>query len=143
PFHTILPMIEAMGNASADRAEGRLSNMSQTHVRQEIRERVAHLTLARPEHHNALSVEMAEELAETAARVADEPGVGAVLISGEGASFCVGGDVKSFSRQGDRVSAYLRPTATALHLAVSRLARLDVPLVAAVQGAAAGAGMSL
>jgi 2-(1,2-epoxy-1,2-dihydrophenyl)acetyl-CoA isomerase len=117
--------------------------MSQTHVRLEIRERVAHLTLARPEHGNALTVEMAKELAEAAARVADAPGVGAVLLSGEGPSFCVGGDVKSFSRQGDRLSEYLRPTATALHVAVSRLARLDLPLVAAVQGAAAGAGMSL
>ena len=93
--------------------------MSETHVRLEIRERVAHLTLARPEHHNALSVEMAEELAATAASIADEPGVGAVLLSGEGSSFCVGGDVKSFSRQGDRVSAYLRPTATALHPVVA------------------------
>jgi 2-(1,2-epoxy-1,2-dihydrophenyl)acetyl-CoA isomerase len=123
--------------------KGDLSGMSNTHVRLEIRERVAHLTLARPEQGNALTVEMAEELADAAARVADEPGVGAILLSGAGTSFCVGGDVKSFARQGDRLSEYLRPTATALHLAVSRLARLDLPLVAAVQGAAAGAGMSL
>ena len=96
--------------------------MSETHVRLEIRERVAHLTLARSEHGNALTAEMAGELAEAAADVSDAPGVGAVLLSGEGPTFCVGGDVKSFSRQGDRVSEYLRPTATALHLAVSRLA---------------------
>ncbi|HSD10041.1 MAG TPA: enoyl-CoA hydratase-related protein [Candidatus Binatia bacterium] len=117
--------------------------MSHTHIRLQFRERVAHLTLARPEHGNALTVEMAEELAQAASRIADASGAGAVLLSGAGTSFCVGGDVKSFSRQGDRLCEYLRPTATALHLAVSRLVRLDLPVVAAVQGAAAGAGMSL
>jgi 2-(1,2-epoxy-1,2-dihydrophenyl)acetyl-CoA isomerase len=117
--------------------------MSETFVRLEIRERVAHLTLDRPDRGNAIHLEMAQELADTAARLADDPGVGAVLLRGTGQHFCFGGDVKTFATFGDRLPQYLRPVATALHLAVSRLARSDVPLVAAVQGAAAGAGMSL
>jgi 2-(1,2-epoxy-1,2-dihydrophenyl)acetyl-CoA isomerase len=120
-----------------------LSAMSETFVRLEIRERVAHFTLDRPDRGNAINLEMAQELADTAARLADDPGVGAVLLRGLGPNFCVGGDVKTFATFGDRLPQYLRPVATALHLAVSRLARSDVPLVAAVQGAAAGAGMSL
>src|SRR4026207_1162668 len=120
-----------------------LSAMSETFVRLEIRERVAHFTLDRPDRGNAITLEMAQELADTAARLADDPGVGAVLLRGLGPNFCVGGDVKTFATFGDRLPQYLRPVATALHLAVSRLARSDVPLVAAVQGAAAGAGMSL
>jgi 2-(1,2-epoxy-1,2-dihydrophenyl)acetyl-CoA isomerase len=117
--------------------------MSETFVRLEIRERVAHLTLDRPDRGNAIHLEMAQELADAAARLADEPGVGAVLLRGAGEHFCFGGDVKTFAICGDRLPQYLRPVATGLHLAVSRLARSDVPLVAAVQGAAAGAGMSL
>jgi len=117
--------------------------MSETFVRLEIRERVAHFTLDRPDRGNAINLEMAQELADTAARLGDDPGVGAVLLRGLGPNFCVGGDVKTFATFGDRLPQYLRPVATALHLAVSRLARSDVPLVAAVQGAAAGAGMSL
>jgi 2-(1,2-epoxy-1,2-dihydrophenyl)acetyl-CoA isomerase len=117
--------------------------MSETGIRLEVRERVAHLTLVRPEHGNALTAEMAEELADTASRLADASGAGAILLSGTGTNFCVGGDVKSFNGQGDRLCGYLQQTATALHLAVSRLVRLDLPVVAAVQGAAAGAGMSL
>src|SRR5439155_2768728 len=57
--------------------------------------------------------------------------------------FCVGGDVKKFASRSDGLPDYLRTMATTLHLAVGRLARLDLPVVAAVQGAAAGAGMSL
>jgi 2-(1,2-epoxy-1,2-dihydrophenyl)acetyl-CoA isomerase len=117
--------------------------MSETFVRLEIRERVAHLTLDRPDRGNAIHLEMAQELADKAARLADAPAVGVVLLRGTGQHFCFGGDVKTFATFGDRLPQYLRPVATALHLAVSRLARSDVPLVAAVQGAAAGAGMSL
>jgi 2-(1,2-epoxy-1,2-dihydrophenyl)acetyl-CoA isomerase len=117
--------------------------MSETFVRLEIRERVAHLTLDRPDRGNAIHLEMAQQLADTAARLADAVGVGAVLLRGTGQHFCFGGDVKTFATFGDRLPPYLRAVATALHLGVSRLARSDVPLVAAVQGAAAGAGMSL
>ena len=117
--------------------------MSETFVRLEVRDRVAHLTLDRPDRGNGINLEMAQALADAAARLADDPGVGVVLLRGTGTNFCVGGDVKTFATFGERLPAYLRPVATGLHLAVSRLARSDVPLVASVQGAAAGAGMSL
>ena len=67
----------------------------------------------------------------------------AVLISGNGRVFCSGGDLKEFSAQGKRLPHYLRETTAYLHVAVSRLARLDVPVVAAVHGSAAGGGLSL
>src|SRR4029079_13296740 len=77
-----------------------LSAMSETFVRLEIRERVAHFTLDRPDRGNAINLEMAQELADTAARLADDPGVGAVLLRGLGPNFCVGGDVKTFATFG-------------------------------------------
>jgi 2-(1,2-epoxy-1,2-dihydrophenyl)acetyl-CoA isomerase len=117
--------------------------MSYTRLLFEIRDRVAHLTLNRPEQGNALDFELTRELAAAVARLIDDPEVGAVLLRGAGGNFCVGGDIKAFAARLDSLPSYIRPMATELHLAVARLARLDLPVVAAVQGAAAGAGMSL
>ena len=112
-------------------------------LRFELRDRVAHLTLHRPEQQNAMNLEMTRELSALVASWIDDPGIGAVLIRGAGNNFCVGGDIKAFGSRVDALPPYVRPMATELHLAVARLARLDVPVIAAVQGAAAGAGFSL
>jgi 2-(1,2-epoxy-1,2-dihydrophenyl)acetyl-CoA isomerase len=112
-------------------------------IRFELRDGVAHLTLNRPEQQNAMNLEMTRELSALVASWIDDPAIRAVLIRGAGANFCVGGDVKAFGARVDALPPYVRPMATELHLAVARLARLDVPVVAAVQGAAAGAGFSL
>src|SRR5882724_6867374 len=117
--------------------------MSHEFLRFELRDRLAHLTLHRPEQQNAMNLEMTQELVSVVNGMIDDDRVGAVLIRGAGANFCVGGDVKKFASQTEGLQDYLRSMATQLHLAVVRLARLDVPVVAAVQGAAAGAGMSL
>src|SRR4029079_5930497 len=110
----------------------------------ELRGRVAHLTLNRPEQGSAMNSEMTHELSALVASWIDDPsGIGAVLIRGAGANFCVGGDIKAFGARGANLPPYVRPMATELHLAVARLARLDVPVIAAVQGAPAGAGFSL
>ncbi|MBS3695681.1 enoyl-CoA hydratase/isomerase family protein [Rhodococcus qingshengii] len=68
--------------------------------------------------------------------------VGAVLLTGTGANFCAGGNVLDFAAADDR-GAYLHEKATALHAFVDALTTSPVPVVAAVQGWAAGAGMSL
>jgi 2-(1,2-epoxy-1,2-dihydrophenyl)acetyl-CoA isomerase len=117
--------------------------MTFTYLRFETREGVARVTFNRPERGNALNLEMIREVSDVVTRIGDEGGARAVLLAGAGENFCVGGDVKAFAEQGPEVAAYLRSAATEFHLAVSRLARLDVPVVAAVQGAAAGGGMSL
>jgi 2-(1,2-epoxy-1,2-dihydrophenyl)acetyl-CoA isomerase len=57
--------------------------------------------------------------------------------------FCVGGDLKSFTEQGEQLPHHLKELTTYLHAAVSRMARMDPQVVAAVHGAAAGAGLSL
>ncbi len=112
-------------------------------LRFELRERVAHLTLNRPEQGNAMNLEMTQELAALVTSWVDDTGIGAVLIRGAGPNFCVGGDIKAFNARVENLPPYVRPMATELHLAVARLARLDVPVIAAVQGAAAGAGFSI
>lgn len=109
----------------------------------DIRDGVAHVTLKRPEAGNALNLELAQELLRAVLRCDEDPEVRAVLISGAGDMFCVGGDLKSFSEQEEHLSYHLKEVTTYLHAAVSRMARMDPPVIAAVHGAAAGAGMSL
>jgi 2-(1,2-epoxy-1,2-dihydrophenyl)acetyl-CoA isomerase len=66
-----------------------------------------------------------------------------VLISGAGKIFSGGGDLKAFKAQGDQLPYYVKEITTYLHAAMSRLTRMDAPVVAAVHGAVAGAGMSI
>ena len=104
---------------------------------------VAHLTLNRPDAANAIDLALAEALADAAAELTQTDGVRAVLLTGAGARFCGGGDVRSFAAAGDALDAALAAILAPLHAAVVNLARLDAPVVAAVQGSAAGAGLSL
>ncbi|HLS76044.1 MAG TPA: enoyl-CoA hydratase-related protein [Nocardia sp.] len=71
-----------------------------------------------------------------------DPAVGAVLLTGTGANFCAGGDVRGFAAAAER-GAHIRDLATRLHDFVRALDAAPVPVVAGVQGWAAGAGMSL
>ncbi|MCZ7525355.1 MAG: enoyl-CoA hydratase-related protein [Acidimicrobiia bacterium] len=104
---------------------------------------LARVTLSRPEAANAIDLAMARELEEAALRLDGDPSVRAVLLTGEGRMFCGGGDVKAFAAAGDDLPALLREITTHLHAGVSRLVRLDAPVVAAVHGSAAGAGLGL
>src|SRR5690349_2944316 len=106
------------------------------------RDSVAHIKLNRPQAGNALDVEMATELASIALECESNRSVRAVLLSGAGKSFCAGGDVKVFAAQ-QQLPRYLREITSYLHLAISRFARLDAPVIAAVHGSAAGGGFSL
>lgn len=108
----------------------------------EVRDGVAHVTLNRPQAGNSLDVEMAQQFAAIALQCERQKNVRAVLLRGAGNNFCHGGDVKVFAVQND-LPSYLRQLTSYLHLAISRLARLDAPVIAAVQGAAAGGGFSL
>src|SRR5437763_7066599 len=108
----------------------------------ELKDHVARITLNRPETGNALDGEMGHELMQVAIRSSEDRAVRVVLLTGAGRMFCVGGDLKSFAAQGERLSAHLKELAGMLHLAISRFVRMDAPLVVAVNGAAGGGGMS-
>src|SRR2546429_8840363 len=108
----------------------------------ELQDHVARITLNRPDAGNALDGEMGRELMHAAIRSSEDRAVRAVLLSGAGRMFCVGGDLKSFAAQGERLSAHLKELAGMLHMAISRFVRMDAPWVVAVNGAAGGGGMS-
>jgi 2-(1,2-epoxy-1,2-dihydrophenyl)acetyl-CoA isomerase len=91
---------------------------------------------------NGASLDFAALREVTAALRALDPEVGAVLLVGEGPNFCTGGDVKAFATADD-VGPTVRSLAGVLHDMVRALAEAPVPVVAAVHGWAAGAGMSV
>lgn len=104
---------------------------------------VATITLNRPDAANAINLELARELLTAVIRCDEDPAIRALLLDASGKLFCGGGDVPSFAAAGDGVGALVKEIAAYLHSAIVRLQRMDKPLVTAVQGAAAGAGLSL
>jgi 2-(1,2-epoxy-1,2-dihydrophenyl)acetyl-CoA isomerase len=104
---------------------------------------VARLTLNRPRAGNALDMEMAAQLMRAAIACDEDQSVRCVLLTGAGRLFCAGGDVGAFAAAGDGVGAMLKEITAYLHMAMSRLMRMDKPLVTAVNGPAAGAGFSM
>jgi 2-(1,2-epoxy-1,2-dihydrophenyl)acetyl-CoA isomerase len=109
----------------------------------DIRDNVAHITLNRPEAANSINEEMGKDLMHAALRCDEDPEIRAVLISGAGKIFSGGGDLKAFLSKGDQLPYHVKEITTYLHAAMSRFTRMDAPVVAAVHGAVAGAGMSV
>jgi 2-(1,2-epoxy-1,2-dihydrophenyl)acetyl-CoA isomerase len=104
---------------------------------------VAKLTLARPEARNAVSRSLAMDLRQAAEACAGDPEIRAVLLKADGANFCVGGDLVELHEAGDERPTLISEITADFHRAESVLLGLSAPVVVAVQGAAAGAGMGL
>lgn len=103
---------------------------------------VAHLELNRPDAANTFDLPTSQAFGAAVDRAASDPEVKAVLLTGAGARFCGGGDVGSFVAAEDQ-PAYLHELAVDLDGAMQRLAAMPKPVVAAVHGAVAGAGLAL
>lgn len=102
---------------------------------------VVRITLNRPESANAIDLATTRDLADAASRCTlDE--VKVVVLTGAGRFFSVGGDLNAFASAPHR-DRYIKDLADSLHQAISTLARMDALLITAVNGVAAGAGMSL
>lgn len=104
---------------------------------------VACLTLNRPEAGNAVDVPLARCLLEVATAVADDPAIRCVIVRGNGRMFCAGGDVKQLHAAGDARPELLHRILACLHPAIVRLASMDKPVITAIHGPAAGAGVGL
>lgn len=108
-----------------------------------VADHLARLTLKRPHSANAINPVMAEELWLATIACEESPDVRAVLITSEGRFFCAGGDLGSFAGAGPAIGEQLAKMTGFIHGAFSKLARMTAPVVIAVNGAAAGAGLSL
>ena len=118
--------------------------MSDDHLLIERRDHgVALATLNRPEVLNALSPRIRDGLREMTAELRDDPDVRALVITGAGRGFCSGADL---SNREERVAAESQPGLASTELRygfAAELQQLEIPVIAAVNGAAAGAGFAI
>jgi enoyl-CoA hydratase/carnithine racemase len=121
--------------------------MSEERVRIEIDDHVALVTLARPDKHNALDVAMFEAITAACERLADEPGLRAVVLHGEGPSFCSGLDVAGVMSAGEGLDGLVQRLREDPPNWFQRVAygwvTLPVPVIAAVHGACFGGGLQI
>src|ERR1700727_2132935 len=102
------------------------------------------ITMNRPDRRNALNPDMTRGLVEAARRAAEDHEVRAVLLKGAGGTFCVGGDVKSMGEGRAPLPFEAKLVNLRRGMEVSRiLHEMPKPVVAQVDGAAAGAGLSI
>ena len=104
---------------------------------------IARLTLNRPAGSNAINDELARAFRHAVAELSECTDVRAVILAGQGKTFCVGGDLKSFAAEGSNAPNYVHDIIANFHAGLLQLVNLPAPVVAGVQGAAAGAGLGL
>ena len=121
--------------------------MDEQRVKIEVCDHVAVVTLTRADKHNALDVAMFEAIIAAADRLAREPGVRAVVLHGDGPSFCSGLDVMSIMSSGDGVDGLLKPLEGEVPNWFQRAAydwvRVPVPVIAALHGNCLGGGLQI
>jgi 2-(1,2-epoxy-1,2-dihydrophenyl)acetyl-CoA isomerase len=119
-----------------------MSSTTAPTVRLDFRDRVAFLTLARPDSANTMNLEFGRDfLAAALAIGASKPR--AIVLSGQGKHFCFGGDLRGMIASGADVAAYLSELTKNLHEGMALLAAHRAPVIVAVNGTAAGAGFGL
>ena len=113
-------------------------------VLQQLDQGLLTVTMNRPERRNALNADMTLGLVEAARRAAEDHEVRAVLLKGAGGTFCVGGDVKSMAEGRAPLPFEAKTANLRKGMEVSRiLHQMPKPVVAQLDGAAAGAGLSI
>lgn len=104
----------------------------------DVQEGIARIRLNRADASNAVDVPLLQALHAAALRCHAEPGVRVMILSGEGRNFCAGGDVKTFASKGEALPDYLREATAWLQLATAAMIQLKAPVIARIQGFAAG-----
>ncbi len=108
-----------------------------------VEDRVATVTLNRPEARNALTVDMKEALRALIPALGDDPEVGCVLLTGAGGAFCAGGDTKVMAEGPPPEREPRMRILKREHEVPAAIHRLSKPVIAALPGPAAGAGFAL
>ena len=110
----------------------------------DVQDGIAWITINRPKSYNAIDLDAVKELLDVANRCGSDEKIRCAVLTGAGdKAFCAGGDVASFVENQDDIGLFLKEMTTYLHMAVSRFAWMKAPLIASVNGVAAGAGLSV
>lgn len=120
--------------------------MAEETVLLSVQDSVATVTMNRPEVLNALNLSSGEQLIRTIETCRKDDRVRAVVLTGAGRGFCAGGDVKAMwegLRAGKDPANFFRDLTVPLHRLILDLRGMEKPVIAAINGATGGAGMSL
>ena len=117
--------------------------MSDVRIKFSVADKVARITLANPAGKNVMDLQFCHELGQAAIACETNPDIKVILIEAEGDVFSMGGDINSFVANKDRVHAHILDMATQIHIGVAGLRRAAAPVIAAVNGMAAGGAFSL
>ena len=109
----------------------------------EVDGRVARITLNRPERGNGITLEMPRELADCVEQANLDPAVHVIALSGAGKGFCSGGNLSWLASEPDASVDDLRSRMLPFYRAWLSIRRLEVPTIAAINGAAIGAGLCM
>ncbi len=112
----------------------------------EQKDGVGWIRMNRPNELNAFNLAMGKDLLAAANHCGAEKSIRAVVLTGKDRAFCSGGDVQEMNRhleEKGRADLFLRELTIRLHAFVAEIARMQKPVIAAVNGVAAGAGMSM
>lgn len=108
----------------------------------EIQDHVGIITLNSPQTGNAVGLESAKALFDIAVHCSENPEIRSVVLTGYGSVFCVGGNLKTFAETKE-LGALIKKVTGYFHQAISFFKRMNKPIIAAVNGVAAGGGMSM
>ncbi len=117
--------------------------MAEPHIQYVVENSVATLTLNRPEAKNAFSPEMITLWREYLEKAKEDDGIRVIVVTGKGDTFCSGGDIKDMAEGKLRSWDMKRFLWDGVHRIVLTLEDLDKPVIAAINGAAIGAGMDM
>lgn len=112
-------------------------------IRMTMEDGLARVTLCQADRGNPIDATLGAELLELSGILMTAPGVRAVLLTAEGRFFSVGGDLNSFKDRIDELPRLVLDWTSDFHTALSRLRRMDAPIVCAVEGGVAGGAVSM
>ena len=116
--------------------------MKYKNLKFEIENNIGRIVLNRPEAANAITIPLVKELLDIAIKCEAGAPIRALILQGEGSIFCAGGDLKYMTEQ-ENLKEAISEMIGILHVALSKIDHLDAPLIGAITGTAAGAGLSL
>jgi 2-(1,2-epoxy-1,2-dihydrophenyl)acetyl-CoA isomerase len=107
-----------------------------------VKDNIAYIKLNRPERLNSFDLKLGRELYNELQNLSEKKEIRAVIIRGSGKGFCGGGDVKEMHQAKDKPQ-FLRDLTRSIHKCVIEIRTMEKPVIAVINGAAFGAGLSL